>query len=351
LDYRKTFSSALFKEGLYIKPSIKDIAKKANVSVSTVSRVLNNSKYVSDDLRERVLKAVEDFGYKPNLVARGLVKKRTNLIGVLIPRLANNFFAEIIEGIENLAHLYGYNILLSTSNNDVHKEIELLNVFVERQLDGIIFSVTEFTEKHQKFFDGQTVPTVFIGQEIEHGTYPYVTIDNVMASYEATKYLIKLKHQRIAIIAGPKNDLATGVDRLQGFLNAMKEEGLPIEPKWQVHKHHTIENGYLAASQIMAHKEKPTAIFACSDLLALGAINYLTEHGYSVPGDISVMGFDDINLASIFQPKLTTVKQFPMDIGSISTRLLIDLMEKGQVSDRRNLVPYRVVVRESTKPL
>lgn len=334
-----------------IRPSIKDIAKKANVSVSTVSRVLNNSKYVRDELRERVLKAVEEYGYKPNLVARGLVNKKTNLIGVLIPRLANNFFAEIIEGVENLAHLYGYNILLGTSNNDVQKEVELLSVFVERQLDGIIFSVTEFTDEHRKFFEGLPVPTVFIGQEIEHGTYPYVTIDNVKASYEATKYLIKLGHKRIAIIAGPKDDVATGVDRLRGFVKAMEEEGLAVEHGWQIHKYHTIENGYLAASQVMSHEEKPTAIFACSDLLALGAINYLTEHGYSVPNDISVMGFDDIDLASIFKPKLTTVKQFPVEIGAISIRLLIDLMEKGQVLDLRNLVPYRIVVRESTKPL
>ncbi|MBU9711669.1 LacI family DNA-binding transcriptional regulator [Evansella tamaricis] len=337
---------------MQIKSSIKDIAKRANVSVSTVSRVLNNSKYVSEDLKRRVLSVVEETGFKPNMVARGLVNKKTSLIGVLIPRISNNFFSKLIEGIEEVLQTYGYNILLSTSYNEIEKELEYLNIFEDRQLDGIIFSVTEFTDQHKNFFGETVVPTVFLGQKVETlKKYPYVTIDNIKAAYEATRYLIKQKHKRIAIMAGPEKDCATGDNRLQGYLEALKEAGLPLYTSWQTRRYHTIDDGYYAASQIMSQSEKPTAIFACSDQQALGAINYLREHGYRVPEDISVMGFDDVDLATVFRPKLTTVKQNPVDMGATAARLLIDQIHGNSLTALENLVPYRLVVRESTKSL
>ncbi len=338
--------------GIIIKASIKDIAKKANVSVSTVSRVLNNSKYVSEELKERVLAIVKETGFKPNLVAKGLVNKKTNLIGILIPRISNNFFAKLIEGTEEVAQTYGYNILLSTSYNDLQREIEYLNIFEDRQLDGILFSVTEFTEEHRAFFERTTLPTVFIGQKLEQQEkYPYVTIDNVKASYEATKYLINQNHTKIAILAGPESDTATGTYRLQGYKDALEEVGITANPLWQSMRFHTIEDGYIATSKIMSQVDKPTAIFACSDQQALGAINYLHEYGYRVPEDISVMGFDDVDLASIFRPKLTTVKQNPVDIGATAMRLLIDQMKNIEIQSKENFIPYRLVVRESTKKL
>src|SRR5690606_24894725 len=143
------------------------------------------------------------------------------------------------------------------------------------------------------------LPTVFIGQKLDNqNKYPYVTIDNVKASYEATKYLINQNHKKIAILAGPESDTATGTYRLRGYMEALEEAGLVPNPLWQSKRFHTIEDGYTATSQIMSQRDRPTAIFACSDLQALGAINYLQEHGYKVPEDISVMGFDDVDLAS-----------------------------------------------------
>ncbi|WP_420827805.1 LacI family DNA-binding transcriptional regulator [Gracilibacillus alcaliphilus] len=328
------------------------MAKRANVSVSTVSRVLNNSKYVSEDLKKRVLEVVHETGYKPNLVARGLVNKKTHLIGVLIPRISNNFFSKLIEGIEGIAQAYGYNILLSTSNNDIEKELEYLNIFQERQLDGIIFSVTQFTEQHQQFFEQTAVPAVYLGQRMENQSkYPFVTIDNIKAAYEATRYLIQQNHEQIAILAGPESDKATCDHRLQGYIEALEEAGLPVQPAWQTKRFHTIADGYHAAAHIMSQSEKPTAIFACSDQQALGAINYLHEHGYNVPNDISVMGFDDIDLATVFSPKLSTVKQKPVDSGAVAMELMMDQLEGRSIYKMEHLVPYRVVVRESTGSL
>jgi LacI family transcriptional regulator len=295
---------------------------------------------------------VEETGFKPNMVAKGLVQKKTQLIGVLIPRISNNFFSKFIEGIERVSETYGYNILLSSSNNDTEKELEYLNIFKERQLDGIIFSVTEFTEEHQMFFEKAAVPTVFVGQKLDQqNNYPYVTIDNIQASYEAAKFLIEQNHKKIAIMAGPEFDLATGEHRLQGYLKALTEAGLLINPTWQTRRYHTMENGYIAASQIMSASEKPTAIFACSDQQALGAINYLREYGYKVPEDISVMGFDDIDLATVFRPKLSTVKQMPEEIGATAIKLLIDQIEEKPINKVENLVPYELVIRESTRSL
>ncbi|KLT18611.1 hypothetical protein AA980_09425 [Neobacillus vireti] len=328
------------------------MAKKSGVSVSTVSRVLNNSKFVRDELKERVLALVEETGYRPNMVAKGLVEKKTQLIGVLIPRISNNFFSKLIEGIEEISQQHGYNILLSTSYNDTNRELEYLNIFKERQLDGIIFSVTEFKEEYNNFFKNAKVPTVFLGQKLEQQTkYPYVTIDNIQASYEATKYLIERRHKNIAIMAGPESDMATGDHRLQGYIKALTEAELPINPNWQTRRYHTIEDGYSAAAQIMMGSVTPTAIFACSDQQALGAINYLNENGYKVPDDISVLGFDDIDLATVFRPKLSSVKQYPLEIGATAARLLINQIKEKPVEKVENLVPYKLVIRESTKTL
>lgn len=311
---------------------------------------MNNSKYVSDELKERVLKVVEETGYKPNLVAKGLVIKKTNLIGVLIPRISNNYFSKLIEGIEEEAKSRGYNILLSTSYNDVAKEIEYLSIFKERQLDGVIFSVTEFAPELQEFFKKTSTPTVFLGQKLEQqNKYPYVTLDNIKAAYDATKYLIDLNHEKIAIMAGPESDMATGKHRLKGYVKALTQAGLKVNPHWQTKNYHTIENGYKAAAEIMSHQEKPTAIFACSDQQALGAISYLKENGYEVPRDISVVGFDDIDLATVFRPKLTTIRQDPVGMGKRAVSLLIDQIEEKSAPDIENIAPYQLVVRESTK--
>lgn len=312
--------------------------------------MLNDSKYVSEDLKQRVLSVVEETGFKPNMVARGLVNKKTKLIGVLIPRISNNFFSMLIEGIEVEAQKHGYNILLSTSYNQLQKELDFLNIFEERQLDGIIFSVTEFTDQHQAFFKKTKVPTTFIGQEVnQQQKFPYITVNNVAAAYDATKYLIDQQHEKIAIMAGPETDFATGVRRLEGYQQALQEAELPVHSTWQTNHYHTLENGYDAASFIMSQKEKPTAIFACSDQQALGAVNYLQEHGYRIPEDISVMGFDDIDLASLFQPKLTTIRQYPYDMGVLATKLIMDQLKVKKQSDIKNIAPYQLIIRESTR--
>lgn len=331
--------------------SIREVAKKANVSVSTVSRVINGTKPVSQELRERVLNVVKESDYRANSLARGLVSKKTKLIGVIIPKISNSYFSTLLEGIEEVSGNYGYNILLASSNHDLQKEIEYLQIFKERQLDGIIFSATVFTDLHMKFYKKNRIPNVFVGQKIEETHYPFVTINNYQATYELTKYLINQNHKKIAVMTGNENDKATGQERFLGFKKAMEESGLNVNPNWCLSGDHTIENGYYSTAKMMLTEEKPTAIVACSDFKALGAINYLREIGYRVPEDISVIGFDDSELATISNPNLTTIHQSPFDIGATATRLLMEQIQEKTINQKEFLIPYRLVIRESTRAI
>ncbi|WP_099223016.1 LacI family DNA-binding transcriptional regulator [Listeria costaricensis] len=328
--------------------SIRDVARKANVSVSTVSRVLNNSKPVSKELRERVLAAIEEEEFVPNMLARGLVNKTTKLIGVIIPRISNTFFSSLIEGIEKVSRASGYSLMFISSGGDLDREIESLRLFRERQVDGVIFSLTEFNDKLAQFYEKNTYPTVFVGQEVEQTPYPYITIDNFQASYEVTRYFIQQGHTKIGMIHGPEHDMATGKDRYLGYKRAMENAGLEVRQEWLAGDFHSIQNGYRCAQKIMAATEKVTGIVAASDLMAVGAIDFLTEKNqYNVPDDISISGFDDSEIAHVIRPQLTTVKQDPVLIGEEAMRLLKQQIETGEITQKATYMPYHLVERSS----
>lgn len=328
--------------------SIKDIAKLAGVSITTVSRVMNNSKPVSDELRERVNKAIAETQFTPNALARSLVNKKTKLIGVIIPKISNTYFSNLMEGIEEVATLNGYNIIISSSNSDTAKEVEFLNIFKDRQIDGIIFCVTEFTKFHRRFYERSPIPTVFVGQNVEEMAYPSLNIDNEQAAYELVNYVIQEGHKEIAYIRGSKRDKSTGQERYKGFVRAMEQAGLPIHEEWTCHtEHHTVVNGYNSAKQIMSEGKKPTAICASSDLLAAGVINYLQDNGYEVPSDISVTGFDDAEVATLVRPKITTSRQNPFAIGRKAMELVLAQLQQGGEVQVQVIMPHKLVVRDS----
>lgn len=329
--------------------TIKDIAKKAGVSIATVSRVLNDSKPVSPELRRRVLKIVKETGYKPNALARGLIKKATGLIGIILPDIANQNFAELIKGIEEVADQNKFDIVVSNSHGNVEKELEILDVFREKQLDGIIFSGVTFTDDHSHFFQKYKIPLVIVGQNFPQIELPSVAINNFQAAYDATLFLIKLGHKNIAMISGPFNDIAAGKDRYRGYSTALKEYGLEEIQGYVQKGDFTIESGYRAMEKIMAIKPLPTAVFAASDKMAIGAMNFCFDNGYKVPDDISIIGFDDMEIASVVRPTLTTIHQNKKEIGALTARLLIDRI-KGKESGIWNVQPpYKLIERQSTK--
>ncbi|MDN4524076.1 LacI family DNA-binding transcriptional regulator [Fictibacillus fluitans] len=324
------------------------MAQKAGVSVTTVSRVINNSKPVSSELRERVERVIKETGFAPSEVARGLVHRKTKLIGLMIPKVANTFFSQLIEGAEQVAKANGFNILLTVSHMDMEKEVDYLSIFKDRQLDGIIFSVSQFTNLHRQFFNEFEIPTVFLGQQIKETPYPYILIDNFKASYEATKYLINKGHEKIGILKGPDYDISTGYERYRGYQQALQDAGLAVHDDWVFSDFHDINNGYRGMKTIMEQDELPTAMFACSDVMAVGAINYLQDHGFRIPQDMSIIGFDDAELSTMFRPKLTTIRQDSFEMGAEAMRCLIEQIVEKKTEKKEIIFPHQLIEREST---
>lgn len=331
--------------------TIKDIARKAGVSTATVSRVLNNSKFVSEDLRKRVMAVVEENGYKPNVLARGLIKKQTHLIGVVLPDISNETFAALINGVEMVAKEKGFAIIVSNSHGEVEHELEILELFREKQLDGIIFSGVTLEPEHERFFMQYKIPTVLVGQTFPQVQLPSVNINNFQAAYDATKYLIELGHRQIAMITGPMRDASAGRDRYWGYAAALKEYNLTEHDGFVQHADFTIGGGYRAMQEILAFEGDPaTAVFAASDRMAIGAMNCCLDHGLQIPEDVSIVGFDGTEMGQAVRPRLTTVVQDHAEIGSVAAQLLIDRLEGRSQSVCAVQVPYRFQEGGSSSP-
>lgn len=328
--------------------TMKDIAEKAGVSVATVSRVLNNTKPVSSELKKKVLDIVKETGYKPNALARSLIKQRTGTIGVIIPDMDNETFADLIKGIELITDKNDYVILVTNTMGEVKKELEMFNLFEEKRLDGIIFSGVSLTEKHIDFFDKYEIPTVVVGQTFKKLDFPSVTIDNFQAAFDITEYLIKFGHENIAMIRGPLYDMQAGKERLLGYKTALRENDYPVNKDFIIQGDFTIKSGYKAMEKIWRNELKPTAIFSASDKMAIGALNYCLDNGLKVPEDISIAGFDDMELATAVRPALTTIHQDQVEKGIKTAEILLELIEKEGKESYNIQLPYTLIERDST---
>lgn len=330
--------------------TIKDIARRAGVSIATVSRVINESKPVSKELKAKVMKIINETGYKPNALARGLIKKETGLIGIVIPDIANQNFAQLIKGIEGIADENNFDIIVSNSHGVVEKELEILNVFREKQIDGIIFSGVFLTDEHKIFFERYGLPTVTVTQNFSQLNIPSVTINNFQAAYDATTHLIDLGHKSIGMITGPLKDIASGMERYRGYSAALKEYGVEERGDYVKEGDFSLNNGYILMNEILNLCSYPTAIFAASDKMAVGAMNCCFDKGLQVPEDISIVGFDNIELASAVRPALTTIHKDNKKMGATTASLLIKRIKKLEDAAWNLHIPYQLVVRKSTCP-
>ncbi|MCX7694781.1 MAG: LacI family transcriptional regulator [Caloramator sp.] len=327
--------------------NIKDIAKLAGVSPATVSRVINGTGNVKDEKRDRVLKVLEETGYKPNALARGLIHKRTYTLGIVVPDISNINFSEFVKGVEKEAKEYGYNILLTTSGNDLNREVECFEVFKEKRVDGIIFTGTRYTEKHKTVIDNTPIPFLVFGQNFEHENIISMNIDNKKAAYEATKLLFSKGAKNIAMIGGPLWDRAAGYDRFMGFLTAAVEEGLNPNNLIYEEGDFTIKSGYELMRAIL-DKQKVDAILAANDFMALGAIKCLLDLGIYVPKDVQVVGFDDNIISGIYNPSLTTVKIDFNRAGRMAAKSIINKID-GKIIKKYIELEYKLIIRNSTK--
>lgn len=326
--------------------TIKDVAKKAGVGVGTVSRVLNEHPSVSDDIREKVLKIIEELDYKPNAIARSLKIKSTHTIGVIIPDISSAFYPEIVRGIEDVAKEYKYNIILLNTDLSREKEKEALNILKEKKADGILFISNTVNEKLKQEFKKTDIPIVLISTEDDKGEFYSVTIDNQKAAYDATIYLIKLGHKKIAMLAGEKDDPNAGVPRINGYKKALLENNIKIDEDYIFYGDYKFKSGFKNMLKILKLKDMPTAIFAASDTMAVGAVSCAMQHGFNVPKDFSIIGFDGLELAEYFYPPITTIKQPRYEMGAKGMEMLISLINKEKV-DKKVLLGYEIIERKS----
>jgi DNA-binding LacI/PurR family transcriptional regulator len=333
---------------VYRPTSIKDIAREANVSFSTVSRALQNSPLISRPTAERIQKIARESGYRASAVARGLVTRRTRTIGVVVTSIADPFVSEVVDGIEECCNDHGYSVILANSNADPDRERNVVQAFYERRVDGIVVTSSRVGALYIPLLSEMRVPIVLVNNQHPGEFVHSVMIENVQASREATNHLIQLGHRRIAYL-GDRFGHQSDTERFSGYRQALDSSALPFVPELVVHGDGKSEKAIAAAELLLRLPEPPTAVFCYNDMTALGVLRALRARKLRVPDDISVVGFDDLFIASYTDPPLTTVHQPRRRMGVLAMESLLRLM-RGEDPSPAITVTAALVVRESSGP-
>ena len=331
--------------------SIKEVAEIAGVSIATVSRCINNPSQVKERTRVKVQQAILTTGYSPNTIAQSFRRGRTNIIMVVVPSLGDPFFTDVMRGIRSVVAEHHYSIIISETNFNTMTAEEVGAMMVSRQADGFILlaSIFPFGNEVLARAEKRSQPMVIGCETISASlaNVPSVHIDNVAAAREATDFLISKGHSKIAFISGQSTSLLTK-DREIGYRAAMHKAHLPIENGWVVEGNLSIEGAGHACNQLLEHPDRPTAVFCANDEMALGCMHQIKKQGLSVPGDISVMGFDDIRYAGVMEPALTTIAQPARQIGEHVAIRLFKAIERGnQPNNQPVILPHKLIIRES----
>jgi LacI family transcriptional regulator len=335
--------------------TIKEIAKEANVSIATVSMILNNKdNNISEATRKRVLEIVKNRNYIPNTMARSLVTKQTRTIGLIMPDIVNPFFPEIARGAEDRASLSRYSIIYCNTDDNLTREDAYIDILSEKMVDGIIFTHSADREGAAEGFKRCRVPVVLIDRDYDiPNVIGKVLVDNTKASFTGVNYLIDQGYRKIAYIAGPMHT-RTARDRLEGYKKALEQRGIPYRDEYVKIGEYKTQWGTNAAKLFLEEKIDFDAIFCGNDLIAIGAVKALKDAGYKVPEDIGVMGFDDIYMAEIVEPALTTIKQPNYEMGYRAAELLVNEIEAAGLSEKSGeaktiILDTELIVRQSTR--
>ncbi len=333
------------------KPSkvitIVDVAREAGVSYATVSRVVNNKPTVKTETRARVLQAMTRMGYQANLQARSLAGGRSNVIGLLVVDLSTQYLGEIMYGIDDVLAVRQYELMLYTTHRRKTKESAYVNMMANGMADGLLILLPRDPDAYLESLRERDLPYVLIDHHSRNEADLAVYAANVQGGFEATKHLIDLGHTRIGLITGWM-DMTSAQDRLEGYKQALADCGLPLDPTLTVEGDFTQASGYHGAMQLLDLPEPPTAIFASNDVSAIGVLDAARTRGLRVPDDLSVIGFDDIPMAALLNPPLTTIRQPLQDMGRIATTLLLDRIREPEQEKSSVVLPTELVVRGST---
>ncbi|WP_181833300.1 LacI family DNA-binding transcriptional regulator [Bacillus taeanensis] len=329
-----------------MNPTIHDIAKRANVSISTVSRVVNNPLAVREEKRQRVLEAIKELGYEPNPFASGLRDRLTKTIVAIIPDIANPFYASMFRGIEDTAREQRNNVMICNTDRNEERFFEYMRYFKKKKVDGIIFASDPLKEHYYKGFEELNIPVVLAATKSEDHLLPYVKIDDYQAGYDAGMFLIRNGHKRIGMISGPKSDPIAGQPRYEGFLASLKKyERLADDSV--VFGDFQYDSGYSGMGKLYGKHPDLTAVFAASDEMALGAMAFLQRRNIDVPRQVSVIGFDNIRFSRMITPPLTTISQPIYEIGKEAAMLLYDWIENRDTIPKGKQLQHELIVRDS----
>ena len=311
------------------KITIKDVAEYAQVSPSTVSRVLNDYKWINTEVKERVQKAIEELHYEVNEVARGLKTNATRTIGVVIPELNNTFCAEIITGMEDVLRSHGYATIVCDCRTDRKLEQEAVEFLIRRRVDGIINMPVDEEGKHLRKFQKTGKPIVLIDRRIQGISCDSVLVDNRKAAEDAVQCFIKNGHRNIGIIGGPEG-IFTAQERLAGYSKALKEAGIPIRGSLIFHGDYTIQGGVRGLEELVRSNPDMTAVFVTNYEMTMGAMIGVNELGIKIPEQLSMIGFDNLQFARACNPKLTIVSQPTDGIAREVARIMLEHLENGK---------------------
>ncbi len=330
--------------------SMKDIARLSGVSISTVSRVISGSIPVDEATRTRVEQAIESTGYKPNLIARSLRVKSTNLIGMLVPEIRTSSFSILIDYVEESVESLGYNLILGGTGGDPDREERFFENLIRRHIDGVIISLVSDRSHLMRLIDRVEIPVVIVDRPQDKYDLPSVVMDNFKAGAMAAEHLLSLGHEQFACITGAR-DIAIARERTEGYKSALTAAGKVLTEGCVVEGHFDYESGRLGVDILLDRGVKFTAIWAQNDLMAIGALNRLRERGISVPGDVSLMGLDNVDDSWMARPALTTIAQPYKEIAESTVRLLLKLSKKESIDEQKIMLQPSLIIRDSTGPV
>ena len=325
--------------------TMKDIARLAQVSTSTVSHVINGSRFVSDEIREKVMRIVAELNYTPSAVARSLKVRETKTIGLLVTATNNPFFAEVMAGVEQYCQQHQYNLIIATTGGDAKRLQQNLQTLMHKQVDGLLLMCGD--SRFQADIElAISLPLVVMDWWFTELNADKILENSALGGYLATKALIDAGHRKIGIITGNlKKSVAQ--NRLQGYKNALSEAKIALNPHWIVESHFDFEGGVLGIQSLLAQSSRPTAVFCCSDTIAVGAYQAIQQQGLRIPQDLSIMGYDDIELARYLSPPLSTICQPKAELGKLAVEALLQRIKNPNENYRTLVLEPTCVLRES----
>jgi DNA-binding LacI/PurR family transcriptional regulator len=328
--------------------TMKDVAKKAGVSLSTVSRVINDSSLVSKDTANRVKKAIKELDYQINDSARALRTNISNLIGIIGAGMDNPFLMEVLKSVETEAIKDSYNIIYGDSEGELEQELYYINMFKQKKIDGLIILTANFSQQLIKAVKKSKIPSVFASGYLQDPDLPSVTVNNIKAAEDVSKYLLKTDDY-FGIIRGPYRDSVASEERMQGIINVYKNNNIALKEKYIAEGDFSYKSGYECAKNLIKNNPNLKSIFAFSDQMAIGAIRYCIDNQIRIPDEMSIVGFDGIEASRYVNPSLSTVYQSGTVLGTEIMKILIKKINNEEINDNKIFIPHKLIKRESSR--